>query len=203
MGLTIKEIGNAKPGEKPYKLAIPRALLPRFTYRSEALALALSLRWQRKDDGAGKIPDVMLKEARDRDASARKVLDAGIDPTSERKAQTENRLREVEERERQAANSFENGVSVTYSYDDLNRLSTVADANLIGVPTNVTQYSYDNASNVGSVQYPNGITTQFTYDTLNRVISAASGSNAGTVSSYTYQRGPTGNLTNVVELGGR
>ncbi len=90
------------------------------------------------------------------------------------------------------------GVSATYSYDDLNRLSAVADANLTGVPTNITQYSYDNASNLGSVLYPNGVTTQFTYDTLNHVMSASS-----QVSSYTYQRGPTGNLSQVVELGGR
>ena len=99
------------------------------------------------------------------------------------------------------------GVSVTYSYDDLNRLSTAADANLTGLPTNITQYSYDNASNLGSVLYPNGVTTQFTYDTLNRVMSASSqvssGSTSGQVSSYTYQRGPTGNLSQVVELGGR
>ena len=94
--------------------------------------------------------------------------------------------------------NHQNGVSVTYGYDDLNRLSTVADANLTGVPTNITQYSYDSASNVGSVQYPNGVTTQFTYDTLNRVLSASS-----QVSSYTYQRNPTGTLKNVVELGGR
>ena len=90
------------------------------------------------------------------------------------------------------------GVSVTYSYDDLNRLSMVADANLTGVPTNITQYSYDNASNVGSVQYPNGITTQFTYDLLNRVATASS-----QVSGYTYQRGPTGNLTSATEQNGR
>ena len=80
-------------------------------------------------------------------------------------------------------------------------------ANLTGLPTNITQYSYDNASNLGSVVYPNGVTTQFTYDTLNRVMSASSqvssGSTSGQVSSYTYQRGPTGNLSQVVELGGR
>ena len=88
------------------------------------------------------------------------------------------------------------GVSVSYSYDDLNRLSTVADANLTGSGT--TSYTYDNASNVGSVKYPNGIATSFTYDLLNRVATASS-----QVSSYQYQRDPTGNLKNVVELGGR
>ena len=95
------------------------------------------------------------------------------------------------------------GISATYSYDDLNRLSAVADANLTGLPSNITQYSYDNASNLGSVQYPNGIATQFTYDTLNRVMSASSGSTSGQVSNYTYKRNATGDLKQVVELGGR
>ena len=75
------------------------------------------------------------------------------------------------------------GVSVTYGYDDLNRLSTVADANLVGSGT--TSYTYDNASNVGSVTYPNGVKAQFTYDTLNRVSSLTS-----QVSGYNYQREP-------------
>ncbi|MGA2649953.1 MAG: DUF2341 domain-containing protein [Terracidiphilus sp.] len=88
------------------------------------------------------------------------------------------------------------GVSATYSYDDLNRLSTVTDANLAGM--NITAYSYDNASNVGSVTYPNGIAMQFTYDLLNRVSSASS-----QVSGYQYQRGPTGNLTSATEQTGR
>jgi YD repeat-containing protein len=70
------------------------------------------------------------------------------------------------------------------------------DANLGGSGT--TSYTYDSANNLGTVKYPNNIETQFTYDLLNRV-SAASNQ----VSGYTYQRGPAGNLTNVVELGGR
>jgi RHS repeat-associated protein len=88
------------------------------------------------------------------------------------------------------------GVSATYGYDELNRLKSVEDGNLAGL--NTTSYTYDSASNVGSVKYPNGITSQFTYDTLNRVTGLNS-----QVSGYQYQRGPTGNLTNVVELGGR
>ncbi len=88
------------------------------------------------------------------------------------------------------------GVSVTYGYDDLNRLSTVADANLVGSGT--TSYTYDNASNVGSVTYPNGVKAQFAYDLLNRVSSLTS-----QVSGYNYQREPAGNLKSVVELGGR
>ena len=108
MGLTIKEIENAKPGEKPYKLADAKGLCLLVSPTAARL-----WRWRYRFDGKekmmalGEYPDVTLKEARDRHAAVRKVLDAGVDPMSERKAQTENRLRELEERERQAANSFE------------------------------------------------------------------------------------------------
>jgi YD repeat-containing protein len=89
-----------------------------------------------------------------------------------------------------------NGVSATYGYDDLNRLTSVVVANLAGAGT--TTYTYDTANNLGTVTYPNGIHTGFTYDQLNRVSTAVS-----QVAGYSYQRGPTGNLANVVELNGR
>ena len=89
-----------------------------------------------------------------------------------------------------------NGVSTAYTYDSLNRLATVADARLAGGGT--TSYSYDSASNLGSVAYPNGITSQFTYDTLNRVMGLTS-----QPASYSYQRGPTGNLVGAQESSGR
>ena len=60
-----------------------------------------------------------------------------------------------------------NGASVAYTYDDLNRLSTVVDNNLPG--QNTTSYTYDNASNVATVATPNGLQSSFTYDTLNRL----------------------------------
>ncbi len=88
------------------------------------------------------------------------------------------------------------GVSVSYQYDSLNRLTAVEDSDLAG--SNTTSYTYDSANNVGTVAYPNGVTSQFTYDALNRVTGLNS-----QVSGYTYQRGATGNLTSVVELGGR
>jgi YD repeat-containing protein len=65
------------------------------------------------------------------------------------------------------ASSNPNGVSVDYTYDDLNRLSTVVDNRLSGNRT--TTYSYDNASNVATVVYPNGLTSTFTYDAMNRL----------------------------------
>ncbi len=60
------------------------------------------------------------------------------------------------------------GVWVGYTYDNLNRLSTVVDNNLTGGP-NTTTYSYDPASNLATVTYPNGLQSSFTYDDLNRL----------------------------------
>jgi len=62
------------------------------------------------------------------------------------------------------------GVSATYGYDDLNRLTSVVDGNLAG--SNTTSYIYDNANDVGTVTYPDQVEMHFIYDTLNRVFSA-------------------------------
>jgi YD repeat-containing protein len=95
------------------------------------------------------------------------------------------------------SSSISNGVSVSYTYDDLNRLSTVVDNNLpAGV--NTTTYSYDPASNLATATYPNGLQAVFSYDQLNRLSQAAT-----PVSGYSYQRDPNGNLTTDVELNGR
>ena len=45
-----------------------------------------------------------------------------------------------------------NGANVSYTYDSLNRLSTVVDSRL-----GTTTYTYDPASNVATVTYPNGV----------------------------------------------
>jgi RHS repeat-associated protein len=94
------------------------------------------------------------------------------------------------------ASSHASGASVSYSYDDLNRLSTVVDNRLPG--QNTTTYTYDPASNVATVKYPNGLTSTFTYDPLNRLTAMST-----PVSSYSYQLGPTGNRTSATEGNGR
>jgi RHS repeat-associated protein len=90
-----------------------------------------------------------------------------------------------------------NGVSVSYTYDSLNRLATVVD-NRLPVGQNTTTYSYDPASNLATVTYPNGLQSSFTYDDLNRVTAL----NA-TKASYNYTLSPTGNRTGAVESSGR
>ncbi len=108
MGLTTKEIENAKPGSKPHKLTDGGGLcllisptgarLWRFRYRFSGTEKMMAL---------GEYPLVTLKEARERHFAARQKLAAGIDPMMERKAEAETRQREDEERQREAENSFE------------------------------------------------------------------------------------------------
>jgi YD repeat-containing protein len=81
-----------------------------------------------------------------------------------------------------------------FGWDGLGDLLTSTDP--LGLTT--TNYTYANASNVGKVTYPNGVKAQFAYDMLNRVSSLNS-----QASSYTYQRGPTGNLISSTESSGR
>ena len=82
---------------------------------------------------------------------------------------------------------------MSYTYDSLNRLSSVTDR------LGTSNYTYDGASNVSTVTYPNGVQTDYQqYDAMNRILQMAT-QNSG----YIYQRGPTGNLTSVTEQNGR
>jgi integrase len=109
MGLTIKEIDNAKPDDKPYKLADGGGLCLLVSPSGARL-----WRWRYRFDGKekmmalGEYPLVSLSQARELHFAARKALASGIDPMAERKAETEEKQREAEARQREAKNSFEN-----------------------------------------------------------------------------------------------
>jgi YD repeat-containing protein len=92
--------------------------------------------------------------------------------------------------------SSDGNVSADYTWDELNRLSTVVDHRLNG--SNTTTYTYDPASNLATATYPNGVQATFAYDTLNRLTGRAS-----PVGNYSYQLGPTGNRTSGTEQSGR
>jgi integrase len=104
----MKEIENAKPGSKSYKLADGGGLCLLISPTGARL-----WRWRYRFDGTekmmalGEYPLVTLKEARERHFAARQKLAGGIDPMVERKAEAETRQRENEERQRAAENSFE------------------------------------------------------------------------------------------------
>lgn len=102
MPLTDTAVRNAKPKDKPYRLADERGLCLevrpeggkwwRLRYRFDAKAKMLSL---------GTYPDTGLKEARKRRDEARALLADGTDPGAKRQA-------EKAQRKAEAANSFEN-----------------------------------------------------------------------------------------------
>ena len=64
------------------------------------------------------------------------------------------------------------GISVSYSYDGLNRLSTVVDNLYSG--ENTTTYTYDPANNVGHGHLSQRVAVHFNYDSLNRLTAMAS-----------------------------
>jgi RHS repeat-associated protein len=92
--------------------------------------------------------------------------------------------------------SHTNGVSVSYTYDGLNRLSTVVDARLTGNQT--TTYGYDTATNVASATYPNGVQFGFNYDELNRLNQIATAQ-----TGYLYSLDGVGNRKSATELNNR
>ena len=94
------------------------------------------------------------------------------------------------------ASSNANGASVSYTYDSLNRLSTVVDNRLAGEappPTPMIRPATWPRSPI-----PTACSPSFTYDKLNRVTGLAT-----QASGYTYQLGPTGNRTSASEPNGR
>ena len=95
------------------------------------------------------------------------------------------------------AGANSNGVTVTLTWDALNRLSSVID-NRLPSGANTATYVYDQAGNVVTSTYPNGFQTTFTYDQLRRLTGLTT-----PVSSYTYQLGPVGNRISASEGNGR
>ena len=90
------------------------------------------------------------------------------------------------------------GLGVTYSYDALNRLSTVHENN-----TGTTSYTYDNVGNLASMTYPNGVVHTYTYDTRNRLTNLGVNNSSGPIESYAYTLDAAGHRTSVTELSGR
>ena len=97
------------------------------------------------------------------------------------------------------------GASLTYTYDTLNRLSTVTDNRLLaqGATSGVTTYNYDAVGNLQNFSYPNGVTSAYSYDALNRLTQMGSSKSSASISNYAYTLGLAGNRLTVAELSGR
>ena len=92
------------------------------------------------------------------------------------------------------------GAAVTYTYDALNRLSTVNDVN-----NQQTIYHYDAVGNLGSIALPNGVTSVYNYDALNRLstLTHTSAAMITAIASYAYGVFPTGQRQMAAEGTGR
>jgi YD repeat-containing protein len=89
------------------------------------------------------------------------------------------------------------GVSVSYQYDALNRLTNVVDGRLSG--TQNTRYEFDAVGNLSGYAYPNGVTNLYQYDALNRLTNLTWKSGAAARAEFAYQLGLAGNRTNLAE----
>ena len=90
--------------------------------------------------------------------------------------------------------STASGVSVTYGYDALNRLTNTVDRF-----ANSTIYGFDAVGNLQTAQLPNNVTNTYAYDSLNRLTNLVAKSTNGTVASFAYKLASAGNRTNLVE----
>jgi RHS repeat-associated protein len=92
--------------------------------------------------------------------------------------------------------STANGVSVSYGYDALNRLTNVVDRF-----TNSTSYNFDAVGNLQTVKLPNNVTNNYSYDSLNRLTNLVCNNSSGlTQARFAYQLRNDGARTNLVEM---
>ncbi len=94
-----------------------------------------------------------------------------------------------------SASMTANGVSLTYQYDALNRLTIVADS-----VAGTSGYGFDAVGNLQSLRYPNAVTNTYSYSSLNRLTNLTAKSASGTLASFAYQLGTASNRTNLIEL---
>jgi Arm DNA-binding domain len=96
LALTIKEIENAKPMAKKYKMADGGGLCLLVAPSGAKLWV-----WRYRFDGSeknmhfGEYPLVTLKDCRELHFAAKKLLSTGINPMAERKAEAEAKQQEV------------------------------------------------------------------------------------------------------------
>jgi YD repeat-containing protein len=89
-----------------------------------------------------------------------------------------------------------------YTYDALNRLSTVTAQVGGGFPT-VAGYGYDNVGNLATVTYANGVVHSYSYDNRNRLNNLGVATGSANLFGYAYTVDAAGHRTNVTEQSGR
>ena len=89
------------------------------------------------------------------------------------------------------------GYAANYGYDSAGRIDNMV------VNGKTYDYGYDANGNIETVTLPNATTHAYTTDSLNRVTGITISGISGTLGSYAYTLGQTGNRTAVTEAGGR
>jgi RHS repeat-associated protein len=92
-----------------------------------------------------------------------------------------------------------NGTTVAYTWDADNRLASVTDNRTSGV----TNYSYDQTSQVSTMQYAIGVAHAFSYDDRDRPINLNVTGPLGLSLSYTQTFDPSSHKLSVAEQSGR
>jgi RHS repeat-associated protein len=92
-----------------------------------------------------------------------------------------------------------NGASVSYAYNQNNRLASVTD-NRTGGTTN---HAYDQTNQLSSMAYPNGVTQVYSYDTRDRTTALNVNGPGGVLASYTQTFSLSGRKTSILENTGR
>jgi RHS repeat-associated protein len=98
-----------------------------------------------------------------------------------------------------ARSSNTNGFSVTYGYDELDRLESVVDRAAAG---GTTTYSHDPVGNILGLTLPNGVQTAYAYDVVDRP-TGVTHTRGATLASYAQTLDPTGRRLSVTEHNGR
>lgn len=117
MALTIREIENAKPKAKKYKILDGGGLSLLVLPTGTKLWL-----WRYQFDGGeknmtfGEYPVVPPHEARELHVAAKKLLRTGVNPMAERKAEAEARQSATVAKQREAENSFESVARVWWKW---------------------------------------------------------------------------------------
>ncbi len=92
-----------------------------------------------------------------------------------------------------------NGTDVAYTWDEDNRLASVADHRTGGTTT----YTYDATNQLASFVYPNGVTHAYGYDNRDRLTSLGVNGPGGVLASYAQMFSDSGRKQSVSEASGR
>lgn len=92
--------------------------------------------------------------------------------------------------------------NTNYTYDALNRLSTIS-TQVGGNRPTVATYGYDNVGNLQSVTYGNGVVHTYGYDNRNRLANLGVAKGSNNLFSYGYTVDSAGHRTSVTEQSGR